>query len=113
MATDENDQSTLTVRTIDGEGRAPKRRIATPAAAQGAYYTAKWQERQRDARYGDIRGIYDGFPPVPPSRMEEMGMGDMPNFNLKQFQAKIDQYVDTWRRVTCAGEVWYEVKAKH
>ncbi len=54
------------IRLLD-DRRAPKRRIATPAAAQGAYYTAKWQERQRDARYGDIRGIYDGFPRGKPS----------------------------------------------
>jgi len=108
-----DEQNSLTVQTVDSKGNAPKRRIATPAAAQGAYYNARWMERQRDARYGDIRGIYDGFPPVKPSLMEEQGMGDMPNVNLKQFQAKIDQYVDTWRRVTCSGEIWYEVKAKH
>lgn len=111
IATDEN--SNLTVQTVSSSGKAPKRRIATPAAAQGAYYTARWQERQRDARFGDIRGIYDGFPPIKPALMEEMGMGDMPNVNLKQFQAKIDQYVDVWRRGTCAGEIWYEIKAKH
>lgn len=110
---EENSESQLTVRTVDSKGKAPKRRIATPAAAQGAYYNARWMERQRDARYGDIRGIFDGFPPVKPSIMEEQGMGDMPNVNLKQFQAKIDQYVDTWRRVTCSGEIWYEVKARH
>jgi hypothetical protein len=111
--TNDGEQSSLSIQTVDSAGKAPKRRISTPAAAQGAYYNARTMERQRDARYGDIRGIFDGFPPTPPARMEEMGMGDMPNINLKQFQSKIDQYVDTWRRVTTAGKVWYEVKAKH
>lgn len=110
---DKTNISSITVQTVSSDGKAPKRRISTPAAAQAAYYQARQMERQRDARYGDIRGIYDGYPPIPPSRMEEMGMGDMPNFNTKQFQSKIDMYVDTWRRVTCAGNIWYEVKAKH
>lgn len=109
----ENDQSNLTVRTVDQKGVAPRRRIATPAAAQGAYYTLRDQGRLRDMRFADMRGNYDGFPPVPPSRMVEMGMADMPNFNLKQFQYKIDQYADTWRRVNTAGETWYDVKAFH
>lgn len=108
-----NEQGSLEVQTVRADGSAPKRRIATPAAAQAAYYSARQNERQRDARFGDIMGIYSGFPPVRPSIMEEMGMGDMPNVNLKQFQAKIDQYVDVWRRVNTSGRTWYDVKAKH
>lgn len=111
--TDSNQQGALAVQTVDGAGKAPKRRIPTPATAQGAYYSMRMMERQRDARFGDIRGIYDGFPPTPPSQMQEMGFPDMPNVNLKQFQSKIDQYVDTWRRVTTSGDVWFEVKAFH
>lgn len=109
----EENQDPLSINTVDSKGKAPKRRIATPAAAQGAYNSMRQMERQRDARYGDLMGIYCGFPPVPPSRMEELGMGEMPNVNLKQFQSKIDQYVNVWRRLTCAGQVWYEVKALH
>lgn len=111
--TDQNDDSKLSVRTVDSKGVAPKRRVATPAAAVGAYESARQLELTRDARFGDLRGIYDGFPPTPTWRMEEMGMADMPNFNLKQFQYKVDRYVETWRRVTTAGEMWYEVTAKH
>lgn len=113
--TDDKDtnQSPLVIRTVGSDGKAPKRRIASPAAAQGAYYSQRQMERTRDQRFGEIRNMYDGFPRIDPARMEEMGMGDMPNFNLKQFQYKIDQYADTWRRVNTAGTTWFDVRAKH
>lgn len=60
-----------------------------------------------------MMGIYNGFPPTPPSVQEEMGLGDMPNVNTKQFQAKCDTYADNWNAVNCAGTEWFEVKAKH
>lgn len=113
MSDEKSTDNLSEVQTVKSDGRAPNRRIATPAAAQAAYMSIKQSERQRDARYGDLMGIYTGFPPVPPSRMEELGMSDMPNVNLKQFQSKIDQYVNVWRRATVSGMVWYEVKALH
>lgn len=105
--------SSLTVQTIDGKGNAPKRRIATAQAGLTAYYQMREIERRRDLRFNAIAGIYAGFPPTPPEQMEEMGMGDFPNINTKQFQAKIDAYVDNWNTINAAGSDWFEVRLKH
>src|SRR5687767_15548900 len=91
--------SALTIQTIDGNGNAPKRRIATPQAALTAYYQVREIERRRDLRFNAIAGIFAGFPPVPPEVMEEMGMADFPNFNTKQFQAKVSAYTDNWNAI--------------
>lgn len=107
-----NENSEASVQTIDAKGNAPDRRIATPAAALSAYYQAREIERRRDARFGSIQGIYDGFPPIPGDVMERDGHGDMPNVNTKQFQAKVDAYADTWNALTAQGE-WAEVEAEH
>jgi hypothetical protein len=105
--------SALTIRTIDGKGNAPKRRIATAQAGLTAYYQMREIERRRDLRFNAIAGIFAGFPPVPPELMEEMGMADFPNFNTKQFQAKISAYTDNWNAINAAGSHWFEVKLKH
>jgi hypothetical protein len=105
--------SALTIQTIDGKGNAPKRRIATAQAGLTAYYQMREIERRRDLRFNAIAGIFAGFPPVPPELMEEMGMGDFPNFNTKQFQAKVSAYTDNWNAINAAGSNWFEVKLKH
>lgn len=105
--------SSLTVQTINGDGKAPKRRIATAQAGLTAYYQMRQIERTRDLRFNAIAGIYAGFPPTPPEQMEEMGMGDFPNINCKQFQAKVDAYADNWNAINAAGSDWFEVKLKH
>lgn len=106
-------QTALTIQTISGDGKAPKRRIATAQAGLTAYYQMREIERRRDLRFNAIAGIFAGFPPVPPELMEEMGMADFPNFNTKQFQAKVSAYTDNWNAVNAAGSNWFEVKLKH
>lgn len=110
---DPNTDSTLLVQTVDSKGKAPKLRIATPAAAYSAYVTQKEMNRQRDRRFAAISGIEAGFPPTPPSTMERMGMGDMPNMNTKQFKAKKDAYCSNWNAINAAGSDWFEVEAEH
>lgn len=105
--------SSLTVQTVDGKGVAPKRRIATAQAGLTAYYQMREIERRRDLRFNGIAGINAGFPPTPPEQMEEMGMADFPNINLKQFQAKVDSYADNWNAINAAGSNWFEVKLRH
>lgn len=105
--------SELTVQTVNGQGKAPKRRISTAQAGLTAYYQMRQIERTRDLRFNAIAGIYAGFPPTPPEQMEEMGMGDFPNINCKQFQAKVDAYADNWNAINAAGSDWFEVKLKH
>lgn len=105
--------NSLTVQTIDGQGKAPARRIATAQAGLTAYYQMRDIERRRDLRFNAIAGIYAGFPPTPPEQMEEMGMADFPNVNCKQFQAKVDSYADNWNAINAAGDSWFEVKLKH
>lgn len=102
-----------TIQTIDGKGNAPKRRLATAQAGLTAYYQVRDLERRRDLRFNAISGIDAGFPPVPPEMMEEMGLADFPNFNLKQFTAKMNAYCDNWNAVNAAGTNWGQVKLKH
>lgn len=108
-----NQESALVVRTVNSDGKAPKLRIATPAAAYSAYITQKEINRVRDRRFAAIAGIEAGFPPTPPSTMERMGMGDMPNLNTKQFKAKKDAYCSNWNAINAAGSDWFEVEAEH
>lgn len=105
--------SDLTVKTINSEGVAPKRRIATAQAGLTAYLQLRQLESRRDLRFNGIAGIFAGFPPTPPEQMEEMGMADFPNMNTKQFQSKVDAYADNWNAVNAAGSNWFEVKLKH
>jgi len=103
----------MTVQTIDSKGKAPKRRIATPAAALTAYSTARNIEIRRDARFGCIAGIFAGFPPNDPAEMEKMGQADCPNINFRQFEAKVNTYVGNWTAINAAGSEWAEVSAEH
>lgn len=103
----------LSVQTIDSKGNAPKRRMATATAAWSAYTTIRQQNVKRDARFADIAGIYAGFPPTPPQVNANNGMPDMPNINLKQFQAKVEKYVATWNAVSSQSSGWFQVTAKH
>lgn len=105
--------SSLTIQTISGDGKAPKRRIATAQAGLTAYYSMREIERRRDLRFNAIAGIFAGFPPIPPEQMEEMGMADFPNFNTKQFQSRVATYTDNWNAINAAGDNWFEVKLKH
>lgn len=110
---EETNTSIDSVRTVDSEGHAPKRRMATPSAAWGAYTQARNANIKRDARFADIAGIFAGFPPTPPNVQERNGMADMPNLNTKQFQAKVNAYVSNWMGVTAKGQGWGEVEAEH
>lgn len=103
----------LSIQTIRGDGTAPKRRLATPEAALLAYQEMRQIEMRRDLRFNALAGIFNGLPPTSPEEMEEMGIGDMPNINTKQFESKIKAYVDNWTSVNAAGDEWFEVEAEH
>lgn len=103
----------LTVQSINGDGKAPKRRIATAQAGLTAYQQMREIARRQDLRFSAIDGIYAGFPPTPQEQMELMGMADFPNINTKQFQAKVDDYTDNWNTINAAGDNWFEVKLRH
>jgi hypothetical protein len=107
-------QSTVgSVQTVNSEGVAPKRRMSTPAAAWGAYTQIRNANIKRDARFAEIAGIFAGFPPTPPQVMERNSAPDMPNVNLKQFQAKAKAYADNVTAITAKGMGWFEVDAEH
>lgn len=106
-------QAAGSVQTIDAKGKAPKRRMETPAAAWSAYTNIRTLSSKRDARFGDIAGIYAGFPPTPPGVNANNGMPDMPNVNTKQFQAKVAKYVSTWNAVSSQSDGWARIEAVH
>lgn len=103
----------LSVRTVDAKGNAPKRRMDTPSAAYNAYIKLKESNRKRDDRAGDMAGINAGLPPTPPSVMERNGQADMPNINTKQFKSKVSTYTSTWTAINSQGDGFMEVLAKH
>ncbi len=102
-----------TIQIKDGKATAPKRRMATASAAWSAYTNIRTLSAKRDLRYGDISGIDAGFPPTPPGVNVNNGMPDMPNINLKQFNAKLRKYVSTWNAVSSQSDGWAKVTAKH
>lgn len=105
--------SVQTIKIEDGKATAPKRRMSTPTAAWNAYTNLWYQGRKRDLRFGQIFGIYSGFPPTPPSVLANNGIPDWPNINTKQFQAKLGKYASTWNAVSGQNDGWYKVKMKH
>jgi len=109
----DNPLAVQTVSIKDGKATAPKRRMSTPAAAWTAYTNCWYQGRKRDARFGDIAGIFAGFPPTPPSVLANNGIPDCPNINTKQFQSKLGKYVSTWNAVSNQSDGWFKVEAYH
>jgi hypothetical protein len=107
------EQSIDSVRTVDAKGKAPERRMATPSAAWTAYESARNADMKRQARFGEIAGIFAGFPPTPPQVKMRNGQADMPNINLKQFEAKVRQHAGNLTAITAKGERWYDVEAEH
>lgn len=98
--------------TIDEKGNPPKNRITTASAAWTSYQQAMMTAALDDARYASIRGIYDGMPPVDPADLRSQGLEDVPNFNLRQHQAKVNTYVSTWIDHNCGGDKWADIQLK-
>lgn len=111
--TSDHAASVDSVRTIDADGKAPARRMATPSAAWGAYETARNANMKRDARFGEMAGLFAGFPPTPPAVKERNGQADSPNINLKQFESKVRTYAANVTAITSKGQGWFEVEAEH
>jgi hypothetical protein len=107
----ESEASKDTVRTVDSEGEAPKRRMATPSACWSAYTDCRNADQKRQMRFGEIAGIFAGFPPTPPQVKMRNGQADMPNVNLKQFEAKVRQHAGNLTAITSKGEGWFDVEA--
>lgn len=108
-----SEQSKDTLRTVDQEGEAPSRRMATPSAAYGQYEKARDADIVRQQRFGQIAGIFAGFPPTPSQVKLRNGQADMPNINLKQFEAKVRQHAGNKTAITSKGMGWYDVEAEH
>lgn len=109
----QSDATVGSVKTIDAEGNAPKRRMGSPSAAWGAYQQIRDGNQRRDLRFGEIAGLDAGFAPTPPAVKERDGAADMPNLNLKQFHAKCKAYADNVTAITSKGMGWFEVEAEH
>lgn len=108
-----SDQSpALTVATVSADGTPPKNRIGSAQGLWSAYQEAKMLSGRQDVRFAEMRGCYDGFPPVPSQDLERQGLVDAPNINLKQMKAKIATYVSTWVDHNTGGDQWYDVKFK-
>jgi hypothetical protein len=111
--TDPVEEGALSVRGIDSEGNAPKRRIATPSAAYQSYQQMLQYNCRRDVRFGDIEAINLGLPPTPMGANERNGQADLPNINTKQFQSKVSTYVSTWTAINAQGDGYMQVEADH
>lgn len=103
---------TLTVNTVSQDGTPPTHRVQSASALWSAYQEALLLSQRQDIRFAEMRGCYDGFPPVPPRDLEAQGLVDAPNINLKQMKAKIATYVSTWVDHNTGGDQWYDVKLK-
>lgn len=108
-----DDTSPLSVSTINADGTAPKRRIATATAAYQSYRQMQQYNSRRDLRFGDIASIFLGLPPTQPRVNEQNGAQDLPNINTKQFQAKVCTYRDTWTAINAQADGYAEVKLRH
>lgn len=108
-----SEQSKDSVRTVDEEGKAPSRRMATPSAANGAYEDCRNADTTRQLRFGEMAGLFAGFPPTPRAVKTRNGQADMPNVNLKQFEAKVRQHAGNLTAITSKGQGWFDVEAEH
>lgn len=105
------EESVFGVRGVGPDGKAPKRRIATPSAMWQSYQQMLQYNCRRDVRFGDIEMIHMGMPPTPMRTNERNGQADLPNINTKQFQSKVRTYVETWTAINAMGDGYAEVKA--
>ena len=98
--------------TIDENGKPPVNRFTTFSGLHSSYEEARRRHTKEDYRFTALRGIFDGHPPEDPAFLSENGMEDMPNFNTREFTAKVKSYVSTWTDHNCGGYKYAEVKAK-
>lgn len=105
--------ASLTIKTIVPGEEAPKRRIESIEAALTAYSTLVNADLVggRGIRFGNIAGLFAGFPPTPPSEMERQGLGDMPNVNTREFEGAVNDYTDVWNAVNSSNLEFAEVEA--
>jgi len=106
------DSNQLEPLTVDEKGRPPERRIKTADAAWGSWQKALEWNQFNDARFADIAGISDGFPPIPPGDLAKEGLEDAPNINLRQFSAKVSTYVSTYVDLETNAERRVDVQLK-
>ena len=96
---------------IDKKGNPPKARMPSATSAHQAFERCEQDAVLDNARIISLRGIYDGHPPLSQAELEESGLGDMPNINLKQFSGKIDSYCTAWLDLNTNGDSFTQVQA--
>jgi hypothetical protein len=96
---------------LDNDGNAPDSRLETAMSAHAAFDKCEKDAYEDRSRIISIRGIYDGHPPLSQQDLDDSGLGDMPNLNLKQFSGKIDAYCSAWNDLNCSGDSFLEVMA--
>lgn len=88
-----SDQDTLgtEMQNTTAHGAAPRRRIATPAAAYGIFSKLRDDDSSSAAkRRAVIQGMIDGNPPYKQSELDEMGLGHLTNVNFMSMRANLD-----------------------
>lgn len=109
----QSQQSDLQIKSVTLDGKAPRKRSSTIASALTGYNSMVNADiiGGRGVRFGCIAGLAAGFPPNPPSEMERQGMGDMPNFNTREFDAGATDYCDVTLGVHCGNVQWFDVES--
>lgn len=97
------------LKNLDSDGNVPGARLETAMSAHAAYERCESDAYMDRARIISLRGIYDGHPALSQGELDECGLGDMPNINLKQFSGKIDTYCSSWNDLNCSGDSFSEV----
>lgn len=97
------------LKNLNEDGTAPEARLDTAESAHAAYIKCEQDSFLDRERIISLRGIYDGHPPLDQHDLDECGLGDMPNVNLKQFSGKIDAYCSAWLDLNTSGDSFAEV----
>lgn len=99
----EGDTTEYELQNTTETGNAPRRRIATPAAAYQIYDSLKEHDEQDAQRRAIIQGMVDGNPPYNQRELDEAGLGHLVNVNFMSMRANLDS------RAGAAHELFMEV----
>jgi hypothetical protein len=100
------------LKNLDDDGAAPESRLPTATSAHALYTRCEEDSYLDRNRIVSLRGIYDGLPPLCQKDLDDSGLGDMPNVNLKQFEGRMGAYTASWLDLNTNGTDFFEVCAQ-
>lgn len=90
-ATTTEDTREIELQSVNPDGSAPRRRLATPAAARAILQQMQDEDSRGGAQHrAIIQGMIDGNPPYVDAELKEAGLAHITNVNFLTMRANLD-----------------------